>query len=137
MHGSIVGMTLAGEVLELKPLTSTCFSPKTIRKLIWNGNRDSTLRDGRLGTYFFYFTKHPVGSGPPRYRGFTITLRHTTVGSVPLDERSARRREQYLTTHNTHKRQISMLLTGFEPAIPASERPQTNASDRKATGTSD
>ena len=28
-----------------------------------------------------------------------------------------------------------MLSTGFEPAIPASERPQTHALDRAATGT--
>ena len=33
------------------------------------------------------------------------------------------------TQHNTHKRQISMPPVGFEPAIPASERPQTNALD--------
>jgi hypothetical protein len=46
--------------------------------------------------------------GPPHYRGFTITLRHTTIGRTPLDEWSARRRYLYLTTHNRHKRQISM-----------------------------
>jgi hypothetical protein len=62
------------------------------------------------------------------------TLRHTTVGRTPLDERPARRRELYLTTHNTHKRQTFMLPGGFEPAIPASERPQTHALDRAATG---
>jgi hypothetical protein len=28
----------------------------------------------------------PSGSGPPQYRGFTITLRHTTLGRTPLDE---------------------------------------------------
>ena len=28
----------------------------------------------------------PSGPGPPRFRGFTITLRHTTVGRNPLDE---------------------------------------------------
>ena len=27
----------------------------------------------------------PSGSGPPHYQGFTITLRHTTVGRTPLD----------------------------------------------------
>jgi hypothetical protein len=37
-------------------------------------------------------------------------------------------------THNTHKRQISMPPAGFEPAIPARERPQTHALDRTATG---
>jgi hypothetical protein len=35
------------------------------------------------------------------FRGFTITLRHTTLGRTPLDEGSARRRDLYLTTHNT------------------------------------
>jgi hypothetical protein len=52
----------------------------------------------------------------------------------PLDERSAQRRDLYLTTHNTHKRQTSIPPVGFEPAIPASERPQIHASDCAATG---
>jgi len=33
------------------------------------------------------------------------TQRHITVGRTPLDEWSARRRDLYLTTHNTHNRQ--------------------------------
>jgi len=41
----------------------------------------------------------------------------------------------YLITHNTHKRQAPMFPVGFEPASPASERPQTHALDRAATGT--
>jgi len=40
----------------------------------------------------------------------------------------------YLTTHNTHKRQTFMPSAGFEPAIPASQRPHTHALDRAATG---
>ena len=36
------------------------------------------------------------------------TQRRTTVGRTPLDEWSARRRDLYLTTHDTHNRQISM-----------------------------
>jgi hypothetical protein len=36
------------------------------------------------------------------------TQRRTTVGRTPLDEWSARRRDLYLTTHNTHNRQTSM-----------------------------
>jgi hypothetical protein len=71
--------------------------------------------------------------GPPHYRGFTITLRHTTLGRTPLDEWSARRRDLYQTTRNTHKRQTSIPPAGFEPAIPASYRPQTHALDRVAT----
>ena len=63
------------------------------------------------------------------------TQRRTTVGKTPLDERSALRRDLYLTTHNTHNRQISMTPVGFEPTISAGERPQTYAFDRAATGT--
>jgi len=37
---------------------------------------------------------------------FTITHRHTTLGSNPLDEWSIRHRDLYLKTHNTHKRHI-------------------------------
>ena len=51
------------------------------------------------------------------------TQRRTTVGRTPLDERSARRRDLKLTTHDTHNRQISMPPVGFEPTISASERP--------------
>ena len=52
------------------------------------------------------------------------TRRRSTVGRTPLDEQSARRRDLYLTTHDTHNRQMSMLPVGFEPKISAGERPQ-------------
>ena len=45
------------------------------------------------------------------------TQRHTTVGRTTLDEWSARRRDLYLTTHNTRNRQTSMLPVGFETTI--------------------
>ena len=79
-------------------------------------------------------TTSPNGRGPPPYRGFMITLRHTTLARNPLDERSARHRDLYLTTHNTHKRQTSLSPVGFEPTFAVSERPQTHALDRAATG---
>jgi len=63
------------------------------------------------------------------------TQRHITVGRTHLDECSARRRDLYLTTHNTHYRQTSILPVRFEPTVSAGERPQTYASDRAATGT--
>ena len=65
---------------------------------------------------------------------FSHSVSQTTLGKTPLDEWSARRRDLYLTTHNTHKRQTAMPPAGFEPAIPASEQPQTHALDRGATG---
>ena len=67
-----------------------------------------------------------------RYRGFTITLRHTTLGRTPLDEWSSPPRDVCLTIH-THKIQTSVPL-GSETAFPASEPPQTHALDRAASG---
>jgi hypothetical protein len=61
-------------------------------------------------------------------------FRHTTVGRTPLNEGSARRRDLYLTTHNTHNRQTSMPSVGFEPTILVSERTKTHALDRTVTG---
>jgi len=53
--------------------------------------------------------------------GYCCTWSHT-LGRTPLDEGSARRRDLYLTTHNTHKKQTPMSPAGFELAIPAIER---------------
>jgi hypothetical protein len=61
-------------------------------------------------------------------------LHHTTISRTPLDEWSARHRDLYLTTNDTHNRQTSMPSSGFVPTIPASERPQTHVLDRAATG---
>ena len=58
------------------------------------------------------------------------TQRRTTVGRTTLDEWSARRRDLYLTTHDTHNRQISMPPVGFEPTISAGERPRPEESYR-------
>ena len=80
-----------------------------------------------------------VRTGPseprPHYRGFTIKSRHTTIGRASLCVWSARSRDIYPdSTHNTHNRQTDMLPAVFEPAIPASERKQTDALDRRSLG---
>jgi hypothetical protein len=62
------------------------------------------------------------------------TQRRATVGRNPLDEWSARRRDLYLTTHNTHNTQTSMPPVGFELTISAGGLPQTYALN---TGTGD
>jgi hypothetical protein len=67
-------------------------------------------------------------------RLITLNDIYTTLGRTPLDEGWAGRRDLYLTTSNPHKRQISMPPAGFEPAIPAGERPQTHDLNRTATG---
>ena len=46
-----------------------------------------------------------------------------------------RRRDFYVTTHNTHNGKTFMPPVGFEPTISAGERPQTYALDRAATET--
>jgi hypothetical protein len=64
-------------------------------------------------------------------------FRRTTVGRIPLDEWAARRRDFYLTAHNTHKQTNIHPPSGiffFEPTISAGERPKTYALDRAATG---
>jgi hypothetical protein len=72
------------------------------------------------------------GPGPSHCVGSKIP--DTTICTTPLDERSAHRRDLYLITHNIHTRQISNPPPGFEPAIPASEQPQTHDFDGTASG---
>ena len=84
--------------------------------------------------FFLLWLDGPSGATPPHCRGFEIKLRHTKLGRTPLDEWSARRRHSCLTTHNTRKRLTTMPPAGFEPEIPTSDRPQTHAFDRAATG---
>jgi hypothetical protein len=59
------------------------------------------------------------------------TQRRATVGRTPLDERSARRRDLYLTTHNNHNRQTSMLPVGFKPTISAGKWQQNYALEQQ------
>ena len=85
-------------------------------------------------SFFCHCATAPSGSGHPHYQGFTIILRHTTHVRTPLDEWSDRRRDLYLTIHDTHVRHTFMTLAEFEPAISVSKRPQTNAIDHATTG---
>jgi len=77
----------------------------------------------------------PVGQGLLIFKDSSShSLRHTTLSRNLLDEWSARRTDLYLTTCNTHKTDTSMFPAGFEPAIPKSERSQTQAFDLVGTG---
>ena len=87
----------------------------------------------RIPQLIFHGAASRSGTGHPHYRGFTFALRHTPIGRTPIDERKAQLRELYLITHNTHNRQTSMPSVGFEPAVPASERPRTHILDRAVT----
>jgi len=66
-------------------------------------------RSGLLASSFSRFLDH--------------TQRRATFGRTPLEEWSFRRRDLYLTTHNTHNRQTSKPRVGFEPTVWQGERP--------------
>jgi hypothetical protein len=51
---------------------------------------------------FFHCSKSLLGQGPPHCWGSKIIFRHTTLGRTSLGEWSARSKELYLKTHNTH-----------------------------------
>ena len=70
-----------------------------------------------------YFTALYRALASSRTRLLDHTQRRVTVGRTPLNERSVRRRDLYLTTNNNHNRQTSMPWMGFEPTIAAGERP--------------
>jgi hypothetical protein len=82
----------------------------------------------------FRLTDFFMAQQPLVVQGLLIIESLRLHSDTPLDEWSARLRDLYLTTHNTYKRQTSMLPAGFEPAIPACDRPQTRVLDSTATG---
>ena len=125
------------------PVSDKKYKSWTSSLYIFLLSRSFNSYGGKRAEKYFYlpWRNSPPPSGPlsPHYRGSwshsnTHTHTHTTVGRTPLDEWSARRRDLYLTTHNTHKILTSMQPAGFEPATPSSGRPQTHALDRAATG---
>jgi len=67
-----------------------------------------------LGCFLFFWRNSPLWTRASSFtRILDHTQRRTTVGRTPLDEWSARRRDFYLTTHNTHNIQTSMLYGGI------------------------
>ena len=86
---------------------------------------------------------HNVNFAPPRMVVVDLGLLSEVPGShsvvlitpcrISVDEGSTRRTDLYLTTHNTHERQLSIPSAGFEPAIQAIDRPQTHIVDLTAT----
>jgi len=67
--------------------------------------------------HFFPWRNSAVWAMAPPYRSFT-TPHSDTLDMSPVGKGPARRRDLYI-----HKRQTSTRLAGFEPVIPASERP--------------
>ena len=62
-----------------------------------------------------FLAQNPAWVRASSFTRFLDHIRHITVGRTPLDERSARRRDLYLTIHNTRNRHPSMPPVGFEP----------------------
>jgi hypothetical protein len=78
---------------------------------------------------FLPWRDSPSGPRPYRYREFTITLRHKTLGRIPLDEWSARRRDLYLTTLTADRQPCprqSQQASGRKPT-PYTARPLGSA----------
>ena len=68
--------------------------------------------------FFFLWRNSPTGArAAPFLRFVDDTVAHHSQSCKYL----------YLKTHNTHNRQTSMPPAGFEPALPASERPLGSA----------
>jgi hypothetical protein len=73
----------------------------------------------------------PTGPRPPHYLGFMVTPRPTTLGTTPLG-----RVTQRPIPNNIQHSQVTPIHdpAGFEPKVPTSERPQTQALDHVVPG---
>jgi hypothetical protein len=120
--------------LELNQLSYKIRKPKIINTVIWRIIKGVPYKM-QANTVIIYFFKDIVclfwRDSPQWARPFSFTRfldhtqRRTTVGRTPLDERSARRRDLYLTTHNTHVR---------HPCLRWDSNPQSQqASGRRPT----
>jgi hypothetical protein len=117
----------------LKLLCSTNFSSLSCGPLeTWRGPLRYITQTGFL---LHAGTTAQRGSGPPHSWGFWITHNVTTqsVGFLWTRDRPVAETCTW-QTHNTYKRQTSIHLEGFEPAIPANDRSQTLVLDRAACG---
>ena len=91
------------------------------------------LTNGSSSQGFLFMAQQPlVGQGLLIIDGSRLqSVIHTTLGRTPVD---VRHRDLYLTRHNTHKRQTTIPPPGCQPAVSASERPQTHVLGRAPTG---
>jgi hypothetical protein len=73
-----------------KPTSVSLFPLQKHKNPSWYRARSRILKAGFVKydatLLFFPMAQQPSGPEPPHYRGFTITLRHATLGRTPLDE---------------------------------------------------
>jgi len=80
----------------------------------WFRESTSLLRKNQITFLFFLWRCGPTRAMASSFMRFLDhTQRRITVGRIPLDGWSARHRDLYLTTHNTHNRQTSMAPGGI------------------------
>jgi hypothetical protein len=101
------------------------------RTLFWEYRAPGTCM--AVQPFFFIWRNSPQWARATLFTRFLYhTERRTTVGRTPLNEWSARRRDLYMTIHNTHNR---------HPCPPRDsnpefqQAPQTYVLDRAASGT--
>jgi hypothetical protein len=123
------------------PFTSAGIEPATLGPVAstLTTSPPRQIRYHKLHKFFFPMAQQ-LYSGVGRLNvevSRSHTIRHTSLGRTSLEERSARRRDLYLTTHKIHKRKTSMPPTGFETVIPASELPQNYALTARPPGSAE
>jgi hypothetical protein len=106
--------------VSLNSTASKCLSDNST--FCWRIVGDWLLRV-HYSFFFFYWRYNPLWVcilqpsrltiASSRTKFLDHTQRLATVGRTPLDEWSVRRRNLYLTIHNTHKTQTSMARLGF------------------------
>jgi hypothetical protein len=72
-----------------------------------------------ISVFFLPWRNSPSGPRPPHYRGFVITLRHSTLSRTPLEERSYRRRDLSPTTHKRATRDKHPCPRGIRTQNPS------------------
>jgi hypothetical protein len=112
-------LPLTCQKILLKKLT---YSFMCTRKKLWPFLLD--FHEMALYAHMFLF-----GATAPQWartssftRFLDHTQRRTAVCRISVDEWSSRRRDLYMTAHNTDNRQTFMPPVGFEPTISAGER---------------
>ena len=107
-----------------------------MRRLLQSERDTDHSQPSSAVVHYFSVAQQP-NSGPGRLtvdvsRSHTIRHIHSLGLLRPSDQLVAE--AATYTTHNKHKRRKSVPSAGFEPAIPAIERLQTDDVDRTATG---
>ena len=107
---------------------------RTGRRSKWGWGVGETLMNSyapnSYGLYVLSFLVWPLLPTHCRCRGLLLHLitLNDTLDSTSVDEWSASRRNFYLSTYNTHKRQAPIAPVGFRPVIRTNKQPRPTGS---------